>query len=80
MFKIGSVEELLSQIIQKMNIHLDPRRLNSHEYSNISVHDILEADMYGRGLGCVVSCIKAFELNSNIYFFWFFFYVYCPLK
>lgn len=54
MFKIGSAEELLIQFIRKMNIHLDPRRLNS----NMTVHEILEADMYGRGLGCVVSCIK----------------------
>lgn len=36
-----------------MKIHLDYRTLAT----NASVYDILEADMYGRGLGCVVSCI-----------------------
>lgn len=71
MFKIGSVEELLSQIILKMKIHLDAQSLNSNIYSNLSIHDILEADMYGRGLGCVVSFISSFELNSTNFYFCF---------
>lgn len=36
---------------KKLNIHLDPRNIQE----GMTVHEILESDMYGSGLGCNVS-------------------------
>jgi len=49
-FKIGSIERLLLEVKKKLNLHLDQRNLRS----GMSVHDILESEMYGHGLGCMV--------------------------
>lgn len=49
-FKIGSLEKLFLEIKKKLNLHMDSQDLSSGK----SVHDILEFDMYGFGLGCKV--------------------------
>jgi len=49
-FKIGSIENLLLEIKKKLNLELDPQNLRS----GISIHEIIESDMYGWGLGCKV--------------------------
>ncbi|KAL5237523.1 hypothetical protein ACI65C_004933 [Semiaphis heraclei] len=71
-FKVGSTEKLLFEIQKKFNLHLDPQNL----IPGISVHDILESDMFGFGLGCKFHelkevsnrCSKAriFQWMSNI--------------
>ncbi|XP_016658226.1 protein maelstrom homolog [Acyrthosiphon pisum] len=48
-FKIGSIERLLLEVKKKLNLHLDQRNLRS----GMSVHEILESEMYGQGLGCM---------------------------
>ncbi|KAL4104815.1 hypothetical protein QTP88_020091 [Uroleucon formosanum] len=53
-FKIGSIERLLLEIKKKLNLHLDQRNLRS----GMSVHDILESEMYGQGLGCMYHEIR----------------------
>lgn len=58
---MGSTEKLLFEIQKKFNLHLDPQNL----IPGISVHDILESDMFGFGLGCKVisSWAGIFYLN-----------------
>lgn len=48
-FKIGSINQLLLEIKKKMKLNLDPQNIRP----GMSVHDILESDMFGRGLGCM---------------------------
>jgi len=40
----------LLEIKKKMNLHLDPQNIRP----GMSVQDILESDMFGHGLGCMV--------------------------
>lgn len=50
-FKVGSLNYLLNKIKQKLGMDLDNLK------SGITNNNILETDMYGKGLGCVVSII-----------------------
>lgn len=50
MFNVGSLERLFNEIVSKMEIEM-PFTLSK------SSHDILESDMYGSGLGCMVCII-----------------------
>lgn len=50
-FKLGSVDHLLTEIKKKLNLHLDSRNVKE----GMAAHEILEQDMYGSGLGCDVS-------------------------
>lgn len=61
-FKVGSLERLFTEINKKLNIHLNERNIRS----GMSVREILEAGMYGHGIGCSVSyskCLNNFKIK-----------------
>lgn len=60
-FKIGSINQLLLEIKKKMKLNLDPQNIRP----GMSVHDILESDMFGRGLGCMVMCILSTHIKLS---------------
>lgn len=49
-FKIGSVERLLLEMKTKYKMYLN----HQNSRFNITINDILEADIYGSGLACKV--------------------------
>ncbi|XP_050433420.1 protein maelstrom 2-like isoform X2 [Adelges cooleyi] len=63
LFKIGSLERLFNEMINKFNIHL-----NGHYISpGFSLRDILGSDMYGLGLGCTFHEVRdiAFKCSRS---------------
>ncbi|XP_025203187.1 protein maelstrom homolog isoform X2 [Melanaphis sacchari] len=61
MFKIGSIEQLLLEIKKKMNLQLDQQ--NSR--LGLSVTNILESDLYGKGLGCLYHELREISFKCS---------------